>query len=169
MTDLDEPTRQRDFPDDWDVVRGAFDGSAAPDPGGAAPGPGPHSAPPMLSVMAASWADAVAVLVVCAATLLGLDALGHRPSLGALPWAGALGALWWVVAAAALVTVRQATPGMLLAGLSFSRRVSAGRVGLVVAVAAVCALLLGAPGLLGARLSPLAAAAAAPLRQLPVA
>jgi uncharacterized RDD family membrane protein YckC len=168
VTNDDTSARQRDFPDDWDLVRGAGAATDGPDTGGPAPHPDPRSSPSVLSVMAASWADSVAVLVVCTASLLGLDGLGHRASLGALPWAAALGALWWVVAAATLVTVRQATPGMLLAGLHFSRRVTPGRVGLVVAAAAGCALLLGVPGLLGARLSPLAAAADAPLRQLPV-
>jgi hypothetical protein len=131
--DPDTPT-QREFPSNWDVLQEPADDDAAADDIVAAPDPtGPT---PILTILAASWADAVAPLGVCTAAL---------------------------IAAVALVVVRQGTPGMLLAGVVFAERVAPGRVAAVIAAAAVSALLLGLPNLLGPRRSPLAVAAASEL------
>jgi hypothetical protein len=123
--------------------------------------------PPTLNLVASSWADTVASLGVCTAALFGLNAAGHHPALPVLPWAIALGVLWWLAAAAALIVVRQATPGMLLAGIVFSDRVAPNRVAAVIMVAAVSAVLMGLPNLLGPRRSPLALAAASKLESIP--
>jgi len=158
--DPDTPT-QREFPSNWDVLQEPADDDVAADDIAATPDPtGPT---PILTILAASWADAVAPLGVCTAALIGLDAVGHHASFTALPWTVALGVVWWVIAAAALVVVRQGTPGMLLAGVVFADRVAPGRVAAVIAAAAVSALLLGLPNLLGPRRSPLAVAAASEL------
>lgn len=123
--------------------------------------------PPTINLLASSWADAVVSLGVCTAALFGLNAAGHQPSLTALPWAMALGFAWWLAAAASLVAIRQATPGMLLAGVVFSDRVAPARLAVVIAAAAVSALLLGLPNLLGPRRAPLALAAATRLESIP--
>lgn len=158
--DEEEP-RQREFPNNWDVLReSTLDDQPVDD---AAPTSDPSTSPPTINILASSWADAVACLGVCTAALVGLNATGNHGSLTAFPWAVALGAAWWVIAAATLVVIRQGTPGMLLAGIVFSARVAPRRVAVVIAAAAVSALLLGLPSLLGARRSPLALAAASGL------
>lgn len=119
--------------------------------------------PPVLTLMAASWADLVGMLAVCTGGLLAVLALGQRPALAAFGWAAALALLWWACAAAALVVVRQGTPGMLLAGVRFFEPVATERVPRVLAAALLGVLTLGLPGLLGSHLSPLRAAAAADL------
>lgn len=166
MRGEENPPRQRGFPNNWDVLHDSTledepledepleDPAATPDVSGS---------PPLINLLASSWADAVAVLGVCTAALVGLNAAGHGGLLIAFPWAVVLGVVWWAVAAAALVGIRQGTPGMLLAGVVFNDRVAPGRVAVVIAAAAVSALLLGLPGLLGPRRSPLAVAAASEL------
>ncbi|MCK5375457.1 MAG: hypothetical protein KAJ97_00145, partial [Acidobacteria bacterium] len=59
--------------------------------------------------------------------------------------------------------VRQGTPGMLLAGLSFEQPVRTGRVPWVLAAALFGVATLGLVGLVGARSSPLRLAAASDL------
>ena len=153
----DPPGDRLEFPPNWDVIR---DGSPD-DPPRASNGPSdtPPDAPPVLSLLAASWADAVSVLTVCTSALLGLAAMGHGGLIAALPWAAVLGVAWWTAAAAILVLVRQGTPGMLIAGLVFNDAVPPGRVPLAVAAAGLHVILAGLPGLLGPRRSPLALAA----------
>ena len=155
----------RDFPKNWDVLLGSTRDEDVVD----APVPtvGSDRSPPTINVLASSWADASSTLGVSTAALFGLNVAGHISSLTALPWAVVLGLMWWLAAATALVAIRQGTPGMLLAGIVFSDRVAPRRVAVVIAAAAVCALLLGLPGLLGARRSPLALAAAAQLESIP--
>lgn len=87
-------------------------------------------------------------------------ALGQRPALAAFGWAALLALLWWFCAAAALVVIRQGTLGMLLAGIRFFEPVPPERVPWVLAAALFGVVTLGLPGLLGAHLSPLRAAAA---------
>ena len=167
MTLRDEGTEQGEIPKNWDVLR---DGVAEDDTGDEVEDVLVEEATsmPKINLLASSWADAVVVLAVCTAALLGLNAAGHGGSLAALPWAAALGFLWWVVAATALVTIRQGTPGMLLAGVHFSERVDPRRIGAVVVTAVVCSILGGLPGLLGPRRSPLALAAGSTLESVPV-
>jgi len=163
--DEDSPD-QREFPRNWDVLNdSAGNGEVLED---IAPRSEPKGRPPTINLLAASWADAVVSLGVCTAALFGLNTTGYNPSLTAFPWALALGAAWWVTAAAILVVIRQGTPGMLLAGIVFGDRVAPRRLVMVIAVAAVCALLLGLPCLLGVRRSPLALAAASELESVPV-
>jgi len=165
MRDDRDAPEQRGFPNNWDVLQEPAADDEPFDDVTAAPNPtGP---PPILNILAASWADAVAPLGVCTAALLGLNATGHHPSLIAFPWAVALGVAWWAIATATLVVVRQGTPGMLLAGVVFGDSVAPGRVVPVIAAAAVSALLLGLPNLLGPHRSPLALAAAAALESAP--
>jgi len=116
--------------------------------------------PPALMLMAASWGDLVGMLAVCTGSLIAVMALGQRPALAAFGWAAVLALVWWSCAAAALVVIRQGTLGMLLAGVRFSEPVAPARVPRVLAAAALGVVTLGAPGLLGAHLSPLRAAAA---------
>lgn len=161
MRGEEDSPRQRGFPNNWDVLHeSTIEDEPREDPGEA---PDSSGSPPTINLLASSWADAVASLGVCTAALVGLNAAGHGGLLIALPWAVALGAVWWAVAAAALVVIRQGTPGMLLAGIVFNDRVAPGRVAVVIAAAAVSALLFGLPGLLGPRRSPLAFAAASEL------
>ncbi len=161
------PPGEREIPKNWDVLA-----ESPPDddvPAGGAPTTGSSGVPPTINLLASSWADAVASLVVCTAALFGLNAAGQPASLPALPWALALGVAWWLAAAAALIVIRQATPGMLLAGVVFSDRVPPARLAAVITAAAVSALLLGLPNLLGPRRSPLALAAASELESVPAA
>jgi hypothetical protein len=114
-------------------------------------------------LMAASWADLVGMLAVCAGGLIAVMVLGQRPALAAFGWAAVLALLWWACAAAVLVVVRQGTLGMLLAGVRFLEPVLPERVPRVLAAALFGVLTLGLPGLLGARWSPLRVAAAVDL------
>lgn len=134
---------------------------------GADGGPPTHSAiepdpvePPILTLMASAWADLVGILAVCTGALIAILALGERPALPAFGWAAALGVVWWAFAAAVLVVVRQATPGMLLAGVSFAQPVQPRRVGWVLTAALVGVLTLGLSGVIGGRRSALRLAAA---------
>ena len=145
-----------EIPDDWDSLTDRDAGlPASPDP---APTDDPE--PPALMLMAASWADLVGMLAVCAGGLIAVMVLGQRPALAAFGWAAVLAVLWWACAAAVLVVVRQGTLGMLLAGVRFLEPVVPGRVPRVLAAALFGVAALGLPGLLGARWSPLRAAAA---------
>lgn len=158
---------EREIPKNWDILQeSALDDDVSEEP---SPVTASSDAPPVINLLAASWADAVVSLGVCTAALFGLNAAGHQPSLTALPWAIALGFAWWLAAAASLIMIRQATPGMLLAGVTFGDRVAPRRVAVVITAAAVSALLLGLPNLLGPRRAPLALAAASRLKPVPAA
>ena len=163
----EEPEQPEEIPMNWDVLHDPISDDDEPihDPASSSIS---GSEPPTINLVASSWADAVAVLVVCTAALVGLNALGHRISFGAFPWAVTLGFAWWIFAAIALVTIRQGTPGMLLAGIHFGNPVAPHRVALVLVAAVMSALLAGLPGILGARRSPLALAAASALEPMPV-
>lgn len=131
------------MPRDWDELmdRGAEIGPAQ-QPAGVEGPPDPRT----LTLMAAAWADLVGILAVCTGALVAILMLGERPALPAFAWAVVLGVLWWAFAAAILVVVRQGTPGMLLAGVSFAEPVEPRRVGWVVAAALVGVVTLGAIG-----------------------
>jgi hypothetical protein len=110
--------------------------------------------------MAAAWADLVAMLAVCTAALAAILVIGERPELPAFIWAAALAVVWWLFTTAILVVVRQATPGMLLAGLSFAEPVAPPRVGWVLAAALVGVVTLGLSSVIGGERSILCVAAA---------
>ena len=120
-----------------------------------------HDLPPALTVIASSWADLVGMLAVCTGALIAILVLGERPALPAFVWAAALGVVWWLFSAAVLVVVRQATPGMLLAGISFSEAVRPQRVFWVLVAALVGVGTFGLSGIIGGRGSALRLAAAA--------
>jgi hypothetical protein len=147
-----------EIPQNWDALT---DRAPSPeDPGHPLPDRSDHGfGPPVLSLMAASWADLVSMLAVCTCALVAILALGEQPTTPAFGWAIALSAAWWVFAASVLVVVRQGTPGMLLAGVSFDRPVLPPRVVWVLAAALVGVLSLGLTGVLGSRRSILAVAA----------
>jgi hypothetical protein len=148
---------RRSIPGDWDTLvdRSGGGGSAS------TPVTEPDSPEPSaLTVMAAAWADLVGILAVCTGALVAILLLGERPALPAFVWAAALGVVWWIFAAAMLVVVRQATPGMLLAGVSFSEPVHPKRVCWVLVAALVGVLTCGLSGVIGGRSSMLRLAAA---------
>jgi hypothetical protein len=101
--------------------------------------------------MASAWADLVGILAVCTGALVAILILGERPALPAFAWAAALGVVWWGFASAVLVLIRQATPGMLLAGMSFSESVRPQRVVWVLLAALAGVATLGLAGILGGR------------------
>jgi hypothetical protein len=110
--------------------------------------------------MASAWADLVGILAVCTGALIAILVLGERPALPAFAWAAALGVVWWAFAAAALVVVRHATPGMLLAGMSFSGAVRPQRIFWVLVAALVGVATFGLSGIIGGRGTALRLAAA---------
>ena len=120
--------------------------------------------PPILAVLAAAWGDLVAILAVCAAALVALVGFGHRATLPCLPWAFALALVWWCAAAAILLTVRRATPGMLMAGGVLEDNVAPRRLLAVLAMALILLATLGVPALLGSRRSPLGRVAGSRLK-----
>jgi hypothetical protein len=148
-----------EIPHDWDALNDRDGGNESAVP----PVPPDDFEPPVLTLMASSWADLVGMLAVCTGGLVAVLALGQRPSLAAFGWAAVLALVWWACAAASLVVVRQGTPGMLMAGVRFREPVPPGRVPGVLAAALVGVVSLGLPGLLGSDRSPLRAAAAADL------
>ncbi|MGD8440496.1 MAG: hypothetical protein PVG53_08160 [Holophagae bacterium] len=165
MTDRDDRSENAGIPANWDVLH---DDAGAAEPADDPPPTADRAlAPPLLNLVAGSWADVVAALAVCTAALVALSGAGHDGALGALPWAAALGAAWWLFAATVLVAVRQGTPGMLLAGVVLADRIAPHRLPGVVLAAAVQALLFGLPGLLGPRRSPIAVAASSRLQSIP--
>ena len=152
---------QSEIPGDWDTLAerepGNLDSMSPPDPDYT------NERPPVMTLMASSWADLVAILAVCTAALIAVMVLGNRPALPVFGWAAVLAVVWWSFAAAATVLVRQGTPGMLLAGLSFKDQVDPARIGLILTAALVGVLTLGLPGLLGGKRSILPLAAASEL------
>lgn len=148
---------QKTMPGDWDAL------VERPSEVGLARSPLPHhdrDLPPALTVMASAWADLVGILAVCTGALIAILVLGERPALPAFVWAAALGIVWWVFTATVLVVVRQATPGMLLAGMSFSEAVRPQRVVWVLVAALVGVGTFGLSGIIGGRGSALRLAAA---------
>jgi hypothetical protein len=139
---------RKSMPGDWDAL--------VDRPSGAAPErserPGhSHHLPPALTVIASAWADLVGILAVCTGALIAILVLGERPALPVFAWAAMLGVVWWAFAAAVLVVVRGATPGMLLAGMSFSEAVRPRRVFWVLVAALVGVATLGLSGIIGGR------------------
>jgi len=147
-----------DIPNDWDALtdRG-IDGQ----PEHNSPPPADQGEPglPVITLMAISWADLVAMLAVCTGALMAILVLGERPALPAFAWSAGLALAWWLFAGSVLVVVRQGTPGMLLAGVSFEDSVAPRRVPGVLTAALFGVVTLGLPGLLGDRRSLLRVAA----------
>lgn len=150
------------IPADWDSLK---ERSVEPEETPTSPlGVEPEdNRPPILSLMAASWADLVGMLAVCTAALIAVLALGEPPALSVFPWAAGLALAWWAFAACVLVVVRLGTPGMLLAGVVFEQPVPAKRIFWVLAAAIVGVATFGLVGLLGARSSLLRLAGASEL------
>jgi len=142
---------------DWDTLVDRGRGSGPPSHTMTDPDP---LGPPILTLLATAWGDLVGILAVCTGALIAILALGERPALAAFGWAAALGVVWWAFAAAVLVVVRQATPGMLLAGVSFADPVQPRRVGWVLAAALVGVVTIGLSGVIGGRGGALRLAAA---------
>jgi hypothetical protein len=151
-----------DIPNDWDALvdRGAEDQAELPSPPTAESG---EPGPPLVTLMAISWADLVAMLAVCTGALVAILSLGERPALPAFAWSAGLALAWWLFAGSVLVVVRQGTPGMLMAGVSFEHPVAPRRVPGVLMAALLGVVTLGLPGLLGDRRSLLRVAAVSDL------
>jgi len=150
------------IPNDWDAlsdrgVEGQPEHNSPPIAENGEPGP------PVITLMAISWADLVAMLAVCTAALMAILLLGERPALPAFAWSAGLALVWWLFAGSVLVVVRQGTPGMLLAGVSFEGSVAPRRVPGVLMAALFGVATLGLPGLLGDRRSLLRVAAVSDL------
>jgi len=156
------PPRSPDVPDDWDHLERPADEPVAP-AATAAAGPAPHDPGSVIPVIAGSWGDLALVLGLSAATLVALKLAGHGAPFAAAPWAVAVAVLWWLLAAAALLTVRRATPGMLAAGISFAGAVRPSRLPWVLLVALLLAATLGLPSAMGPSGWALRVAAGAPL------
>lgn len=150
-----------EVPENWDEI--ADRGEASDRPGSGASFVAADRGLPIVTLMAASWADLSTILAVCTIALLALLALGETPALPVFPWTVALAFGWWVISASVLLVIRQGTPGMLLAGVAFKEQVRPKRVVAVLTAALVSALALGLPGLLGPGSSPLRLAAGSPL------
>lgn len=147
-------------PQDWDRLAERAGDSPALGDRGAAPSP---ASPPTLTIMAASWGDALAILIVCTAELALVHALGHGYGLATVSWAGLAAFTWWLLASAALLVIRQGSVGMLMAGIVNAETIPPRRIPCVLLAAVVSALLIGAPAILGPRRHPLSVAAGAPL------
>jgi hypothetical protein len=149
------------IPGDWDRIRDAAEepGPEAFEPEAFEPGLEGDQQIPVSVLVGSALGDLVAVLGVCALALAVLALLGYRAQLAMLPWTVALAVAWWIAAAAATVLIRQATPGMLMAGVAFESTVSRARIPSVLLTALVLCCSLGIPALLGARHSPLRLAA----------
>lgn len=148
------------MPGNWDALADRTPDHAPHD--GAKPSTG-SARPPALSVMAAAWADLVSMLAVCTGALVAILVLGEQPALPAFAWAAALAVVWWGFATAVLVIVRQATPGMLLAGVSFAEPIAPRRVVWVLAAALLGVVTLGLSAAIGGDGSILCAAASSHL------
>jgi hypothetical protein len=139
---------RKSMPGDWDALVDRPSGAVPERP--ELPGHN-HQLPPVLTVMASAWADLVGILAVCTGALIAILVLGERPALPAFAWAATLGVVWWAFAAAVLVVVRSATPGMLLAGMSFSGAVRPRRVVWVLVAALLGVGTFGLSGIVGGR------------------
>lgn len=140
-------TDRRDhMPGDWDAIVDRTPEPAVSGPGVADTEPGD---PPVLTLMASAWADLVGMLSVCTGALVAILVLGERPALPAFLWAAVLALAWWLFAGAVLVVVRQGTPGMLMAGVSFRDPVPPRRVGWVLAAAMLGVVTLGLSAVAG--------------------
>ncbi len=169
---MDRPgDRDAPIPSDWDrLERGAADhetpaaASADLGDGPVAPPDDASPRPPVpvdaITLLASGWAEAATVLAVCTGCLGSLLLVGGSPGLHLLPWAATAAVAWWLFAASVLVTVRGGTPGMLLAGVVFSRPIRPARVGWVVAASGLGGLSLGVLNAVGGPRRNLAAIAA---------
>ena len=156
MTDVTEDQLDPEVPDGWDHLPSADD-EATPLESLEEVDQQPDGL--VIPLIAGSWGDLALVLGLCATALIALKVSGHGAPFSAAWWALALAAMWWLVAAGVLVTVRQATPGMLLAGVRFEENVPPNRVAPVLLVGLVMCATLGLPAAVGPMGWPLTAAA----------
>jgi hypothetical protein len=153
---MPEQPGESGIPGDWDRIR---DPAEEYDPEVIEPEPEESRQAPVSALVGSALGDLVAVLGVCALALVVLALLGYRTQLVMLPWIAALAVAWWIAAAATTVLIRQATPGMLMAGVAFDGRISRGRIPSVLLTALGMGCSFGVPALLGAKHSPLRFAA----------
>jgi len=146
------PPERLDFPINWDELTQPSPGA---DEAASPRQPQTGQVPPTLNLVAAAWADLVCLLCFCTTTLLVVVLNGYAIQVAALPWVASLAVCWWCAATSVLVVVRRGTPGMLMAGLVFGTAVRGTRLPALLVIQLVSAMLLGLPGVLGARLSPL--------------
>lgn len=137
--------------DGWDRIDHSEADGPGPEPAGRADSKADRQDDSTIPLIAGSWGDLALVLGVAAAALVALKISGYGAPFAAVGWALALAVVWWVVATAVLVTVRRATPGMLMAGVRFERDVAPTRVWWVVAVALLLCATLGIPTAVGPR------------------
>ena len=115
-------------------------------------------------IVAAGLADLVLVLALTTALVLALSvqSLPFRPSV--LYWALPVAMLWWLMAVVICLRVLKASPGMVIAGLSFVSELQGSRLVLTLLTLLAGAALLGLPlSIGGARSSLLSRAAGLPL------
>jgi hypothetical protein len=156
-------TADRDeIPNDWDALTDR-ETEAQPDLHASPTAESGAVGPPVVTLMAVAWGDLVSMLAVCTAALVAILLLGERPALPAFSWSAGLALVWWFFAGSVLVVVRQGTPGMLLAGVSFENSIVPRRVPCVLSAALLGVATLGLPGLLGNRRSLLRIAAVSDL------
>ena len=148
MSQDPSPPRGSDVPEGWDRLERPVDQPSAP-PRHSLPDAVPQDPASLIPVIAGSWGDLATILALTAATLVALRLAGHGAPFAAAPWAIAVAVLWWLAAAAALLTVRRATPGMAAAGISFAGAVTPARLPWVLLVALLLAATLGLPSAVG--------------------
>ncbi len=146
MMDASNDRGEPEVPEGWDHLPDADDDiPALEDVEG--DDPQPHRS--VIPLIACSWGDLALILGLAAAALIALKTSGHGAPFAALWWALALATLWWFVAAGVLVTVRRATPGMLLSGVRFTEAVAPNRLAAVLLVGLVMCATLGLPAVFG--------------------
>lgn len=101
--------------------------------------------------MAAGWADLVVVGIMTTGALAAVLTAGYPVGIAAMPWAGGVAVLWWILCSGVCLRIRRGTPGMLIAGVTFSDEVSGFRIVCTVIAAAFVAAFLGVPALPGGK------------------
>lgn len=104
---------------------------------------------PALGLMAAGLAELVVVLALTTALVVGLSFHSLPIRIQILYWALPVAFFWWLMAAAICLRVLKASPGMLIAGLSFSSEIRGNRLVMTMIAAVFGAACLGIPLLFG--------------------
>ena len=139
------------LPRDWDLLGSSrpSDEAAGNDVGGR----DDRHSPATVSLLFSGIADLVVILAGCAGALAVARGQGLPVTVWALPWGAAAGAVIWCAMAAATVSVRRGTPGMVMMGLAVRDPVTAGRLPQLLVVGLLAAVTLGLPTLLLGRWS----------------